>query len=207
MDTTKFDQAIADAQGRVENSFGALEKSRVAFLEATIEFIAGKWEELVKNEVTRKPEITNTLGKDKLSQLKTSLVALSGNAKSVVDASLGQNKCWPLHDKKFVIKGEFDILQRLEWRRGIEEEIRMLLGHAGKLLIEFGYIGRSTRESDWEFRLLPRFRYGFEWSAKMKASYIQYENDAEVYVCLVQKQIATQKAKDSATASELWNSV
>lgn len=139
MSVNKIKQEIGKVERSIEVKQQNLDRLRQRITEEVKPFVNPQLKESVEREVHRNSEHTKELGRDNLSAMKQSLIALLDSSDSLVEKVLTNNDFW-MHVNYCVGDDRYAYGIQEEAKRKIYKGIKIILGEAGKLLIDYGYI-------------------------------------------------------------------
>ena len=89
-----IDVLIRNKEAELQPLLSRMEEIRLRFVDDVTRFASEWYEENAKEYVTKKPEVTLNLGKEKLAQMKVQINELMRNASKIVNASLNDPEVW-----------------------------------------------------------------------------------------------------------------
>lgn len=209
MDTSKYDLQIQEARSELEQLRKRMATVRLAFLKAAEGFCAEWFQKTIESAVISKPEVSKSLGVERLRELKSELKQLIDKVPDLVKQHLAQERYWPhftelpddIHERGLTA---YDIGKRAS--DGLHYGGRELLGYAGQLLIAYSFDDAGIG-SAWEKRpgKPPRYRYGYSWSTEMDTLWKEYTELIDSLVETTIKLGRSEKAKAAAEAKYLWD--
>ena len=169
-------------------------------LQAAMPAAAASW---MSDEVERKimgnPEVAQSLGIEKLRELKSKLKALAESLPEIVATEFQKSGIWPHRKVMPSYKPSEPHLNRV---------FRNVISHLGSLLDEFGLIVEHQGcFASWERTRQKRFRYAINPGTHHlpEAKIEQYRVLFDEYTSLDQKIDNIQKSLAAAKATELWD--
>ena len=140
MGVNEIKQEIGNLERSIEAQQQNLNKLRQRITDEIKPFVKPLLKENVEKEVRGNSEHTKGLGREKLSAMKQELKALVYNSDSLVEKVLANNDFWmhinyDIGDERYMYG-----VSREEVKGKIYRGIKIILGEAGKLLIEYDYV-------------------------------------------------------------------
>jgi hypothetical protein len=89
-----FDLLIRKENDQLQPLLRRMDELRLLFVKQTVDFAKIWYEETARSYVANHSEITFSLGKEKIAQLKTSVNNLVNNAEDTVTSSLSSSEVW-----------------------------------------------------------------------------------------------------------------
>jgi len=144
MGVNEIKQEIGKLECSIENKQQDLNRLRQRITDEVKPFVKPLLKENVEKEVRSNSEHTKGLGREKLSAMKQELMALVDSSDSLVEKVLTNNDFWmhvnyDIDDERYMYG-----ISREEVKGKIQKGIKIILGEAGKLLIDYGYIKAGT---------------------------------------------------------------
>lgn len=173
-------------------------------IQAAMPAVAESWmTTYVEREIKEHPEVVQSLGIEKLKELKSELKTLAETLSEIVETEFQKSGIWP-HHKVIPSAHEPD-------EPHLDRVFRNVISYLGRLLDEFGLIeGPNGHFSSWKRTHQKRFRYTsiFIFPGPISLHKVTI-NDYRVLLdewTLCNKKIKDiQKSMASAKAIELWN--
>jgi len=201
-----------------------MEELRIQFMNEFNAFAANWYNETARHYVTKYPEITLSLSKEKLASLKAKVNHLSANANKFVKNAFSDPKIWwhqslALHDdvSQYEQLGDEKVGTKVPSK--IDVPVRRALGELGVVLEQFGFrittipALKASFPEFW-FRAPedpmadahPYYPHILAWSEEMKYT-IQRYNAQFKQAIIIYKEIQLLKdQKKQQQASSLWDS-
>ena len=182
---------IRSKEAELKPMLSRMEALKRQFIKDTTQFAKVWFKEKAREYVTKKPEVTLSLGKKKLAQMKTQVNKLVRKAGKLVKANLADPEIW-WHKTPHVnaSPAAYEQLGNLQvgnkFPEVIDNRVRRALGELGNILEEFGY-GVTTGSSKATYpefwfeckddgsAVLPFFPHLFEWSDEMQDTIARYD--------------------------------
>jgi hypothetical protein len=215
MDVEKLDNAIRQTENEVTQFRQKAEDMVDNFKQVTSAYLVEFANHEVKQGVTEKPDITEALGLENLSELKKQVREIISSYPSQVDGRFN-NVSWAhkvdLSKQKLDSFGTHRSLCK-QTSDSIENVIRELIGQIGSLLVKYGFADMS-QYSVWELTTnhTVRYKYGlpdFETiypnGAKLKSITRDYSKIIESYISAVMAYEKSQLDKKKTIAKDLWD--
>lgn len=207
MNSNTHDKIIQEAQDKISLNLKNAESARRDFIESTKSFVANWFKGEIERQVTSQPEVTKSLGKEQLSKLKTGLSEIIAKAPEYVASRLDLAEQWPLQreNENPTNSSKFYEIQS-KAREVMDIEIRRLFGHAGKLLIDFGF-AKPDKNGSWTGipGSLPTYNYGISWDKPMELKWRQFDSASKNILSARRDLDVAKSAKSRAEAEDLWN--
>lgn len=139
MSVNKIKQEIRKCEKTIELETQMLDELRQQIVEEIKPFIKFQLKKNVETEVKSNSEHTKELGRDKLSVMKQQLSALLDRSDNLVEEVFSNDNLW-IH-VNYAIGNDWSAYSNQQVAGGkIHKAIKMILGEAGKLLVENGYM-------------------------------------------------------------------
>jgi len=219
-----FEVLIAAKEIELNTLSQRMEELRQQFFWETTKFAAQWFENTAKEYVTKYPEITLNLTRERIAFMKALVSALSGNAKKIVTAALSNPEFWwhqkpQLHDdfSQYEVLGNDSVGNKFPQK--IDNPVRRALGELGAVLSQFGF-AVSTRASDKEG--YPEFWFSYPegegkearpyyphllvWSSEMQDTIRQYSSLFRRGIAIYNEIQKLKEEKKRRQASDLWDS-
>jgi predicted DNA binding CopG/RHH family protein len=216
-----IDLSIQKKETELQPLLQHMEQLRMQFISGTVKFAAKWFSETAQLYVTKKPEVTINMSKERLADMKQKVLALAGNAGALIANALSGKALW-WHQEP---RKEDSIYQYQQvstrFPELLDKPIRRALGELGVILEQYDYgvtVGVYAKESymeywyerpaDTESCCAPRPDYPhlLVWSDEMQHTMTQYD---AVYKQAFNVFLEIQKLKEDKKrrrASDLWNS-
>jgi hypothetical protein len=194
-----------------------MEKLRDQFTEETTLF-ASKWfEDTARFYVTKKSQVTFSLSKEKLADMKKMVAELKENAGKIVTKALADPTVWwhksqALHDSFFQYEIHVDKFPMV-----LDKPVRRALGELGTVLEKFGYdvlvsgsSGTAYGEIWYEIEdstLHPYYPHILVWSQAMQSIIRKYDAVFKKAITVFNEIQKLKDQKKRRQAEDLWNSI
>ena len=195
-----------------------MEELRLQFINETAQFAAKWFDEITRLYVTKRSDVTLSMSKEKLAEMKNRVNDLVKNADRIVRTALSDPNIW-WHQAPRKNDSVFQYEQvGSRFPELIDKPIRRALGGLGVVLEQYGYgvtVGSAPRESyqeywyerteDYAAGPHPYFPHLLLWSGDMQHTMTQYD---ELFKQAMKVLLEIQKLKEekkSRQAGELWN--
>jgi predicted DNA binding CopG/RHH family protein len=216
-----LDVSIQRKEAELQPLRQRMEELRVQFISDTVKFAAKWFEETAQLYVTKKPEVTINMSKERLADMKQKVINLTKNADTLITKVLsGANLWWHQDPRK---EDSIYQYQQVSTRfpELLDKPIRRALGELGVILEQYDYgvtVGIYAKESYMEYWYErppdsapttaphPYFPHLLVWSDEMQHTMTQYD---AIYKQAFKLFIEIQKLKEEKKrlqASALWNS-
>jgi hypothetical protein len=200
-----------------------MEELSLQFVNDTAKFASKWYEETAKEYVTKYPEITLSMTKEKLANMKSKVTNLARTAGKPVKAALSKHQNWwhlepGLHDfSQYEQLGNDQVGNRFPEK--IDKPIRRALGELGAILEQYGFnvtIDPAMKATYPEFwfsypngegtQAQPYYPHLLVWSEDMQDTLQKYNGQFKKAIRLFNE---IQRLKDELKkrqASKLWDS-
>jgi hypothetical protein len=218
-----LDELILQRERELSPFRSRMEELRLQFVNEFTEF-AEKWfEEIARQYVVKYPEITLSLGKERLAAMKACVVSLQREAAKIVKTVMSDPKIWwhmepSLHDtSQYEQLGNKDVGNRFPAK--VDKPVRRVLGELGKILGDFGYkvttqiSQRSAFPEFWfsppeagSVEALPFYPHLLVWSEEMQFTLQKYNDQYKKAYDIYLEVEKLKEEKKKHQASQLWDS-
>jgi predicted DNA binding CopG/RHH family protein len=216
-----FDLSIQKKEAELQPLLQRMEQLRVQFVSDTAKFAAKWFSETAQLYVTKKPEVTLNMSKERLAEMKQKVLTLAGNADALITNALsGKGLWWHQEPRK---EDSIYQYQQVSTRfpEILDKPIRRALGELGVILEQYNYgvtVGVYAKESYMEYWYerqedtesfappRPYYPHLLVWSNEMQQTMAQYD---AIYKQAFNVFLEIQKLKEDKKrrrASDLWNS-
>ena len=219
MGVNEIKQEIGKYEHSIKLQQQALDKLRNQIIEETKPFVKIQLKSEVESRVKHNPEHTKELGRDALSAMKQRLFILLDSSDDLVDATFVDDSLW-VHVNYNPDGSRYAYDNQKLAKEKIHKGIRMIIGEAGKILLDNGYI-KVGHEYRWDADLYRSYNFTNDSKAKAKLLYgfglsvppniqaliekyvegIKVLHEASIKVSDLQKALSEQEAVD------LWDEV
>ena len=196
-----------------------MDELRLQFVDQVIKFAAKWFEDTAQFYVLKKSEVTLSMGKERLAEMKTAVKLLVKNSSKIVIEALSNTKFWwHKEPNKDASPFQYEQVEK-KFPELLDKPIRRALGYLGVILEEFGYsvtVGSTQSKPAPEYWYTyaegpddapsPYFPHLLEWSEEMQRTMMRYN---ELYKQAIRLFINIHKLneeKKRQEAHELWNS-
>ena len=217
-----IDALIRNKETELQPLLSRMEEIRLQFVYDVTRFASEWYEEKAREYATKKPEITLSLGKEKLAQMKVQVNELVRNTSKIVDESLTDPEVW--WHKTPRVNASPSAYEQLgndqvgnKFPEVLDKAIRWALGELGNVLEQFGY-GVTTgalKASYPEFwfkskdglgsGVHPFFPHLFEWSSEMQDTIAKYDVVYKKAIVLFNEITMLKEEKKRIEAKALWD--
>ena len=216
-----IDALIRRKEAELQPLFSRMEELRLQFIDDVTRFASEWYEEKSKEYATKKPEITLSLGKEKLVQMKIQVNELARNASKIVNESLADPEVW-WHKTPYVNASPAAYEQLGNDQVGnkfpevVDKPVRRALGELGNVLEQFGYgvttgaLKASYPEFWFECKdgagsIRPFFPHLFDWSDEMAETIAKYDAVYKKGIVLFEEITMLKEEKKKQEAAALWD--
>ncbi|MCW4047147.1 MAG: hypothetical protein NWE99_06255 [Candidatus Bathyarchaeota archaeon] len=215
-----LDLSIQSKEAELKQLRQRMEELRMQFISDTAKFAAKWFEETAQLYVTKKPEVTINMSKERLAAMKQKVIDLTRNADTLITNALSGAKIWWHQDPR----KEDSIYQYQQvstrFPELIDKPIRRALGELGVILEQYDYgvtVGVYSKEPYMEYWYerppdseayappRPYFPHLLVWSDEMQRTMARYDalyKQAFTLFLDIQK---LKEEKKRRQASALWN--
>lgn len=214
-----FDASIEVKENELKSLKSQMEEVRKQFVHDSTAFISKWYLEQAESYVKGSADITLSLGKDKIKQMKDKVKELQDNTGNITNEFLSDPELWwHLKENKDL---SYDYHENAA-PRGLDDAIRLALGKLGTILEEFGYDAKtkSTCGTDSDVWVeydstdryhppngRPYFPHNMEWSNEMKNTIQKYSEMVNQVKNIRFKIFTLDLEKKKNEAGNLWDSV
>lgn len=219
MGVNEIKQEIGRYERSIELRQQALDKLRNQITEETKPFVKIQLKSEVESRVKHNPEHTKELGRDTLSAMKQRLFTLLDSSDNLVDTTFSDDSLW-VHVNYNSDGSRYAYDNQKLAKEKIHKGIKMIIGEAGKILLDNGYI-KVGHEYRWDDDFYRSYNFKNDSKAKTKLLYgfglsvppniqaliekyveeIKALHEASIKVSDLQKALSEQEAVD------LWDEV
>lgn len=207
-----YDSNIKQAISELEQVRSTTETLVPQFIGIVAQFVTSWSQRIVERAIAEKPDVTMSLGKEKLGQMKECFQAILQAVPARAEKRLNDNILWP-HRTDMPKGKESDAMSAYELNKlhvdQLDEALRELIGDVGGLLIEYGF-SNASGQTEWEKKSGKlRYKYGISdydnpHSSGKKQLNEQYKQAIDRYVVATKKLKDAERSKASAEAKNLW---
>lgn len=209
MDIKEMENQIEQYEKDIQNYLIQMNSIREKVMSELTPYFQNKYQEYIENAIKDNPEITKSLGVEKLGKLKVELKSIIEQVPNLVSQYFNEQLLWNFNSYSLPNKigiDEYNI--KFTKSRNIEDEmknsIRVLLGHVGKLIIDFGF--EKGNESSWrKDGNVYMYRYGLSIPENIDKMIKEFQiifeklHDKHVEIAKMKKQ------KEETEAMNLWD--
>jgi len=161
MDQTNHDAPVEAEKAKIENERAQLAAIQLQIVELAKPLMAEWFKKTIEGEVRRKPDVTKALPPERLKKLKDDMTKLIADTPRILAEGMKNPAIWPLQAEwpENLIQdphtsASFPASQFIQdSMRLIEPALKRVAGHAGRLLIDAGYVTRKDEEWEEQQRL------------------------------------------------------
>ncbi len=209
MSSTDYDRIIAQERKVLASIKEQGEKFIPEFKRITASYIRELSIELMKSYFRYKPEVTRSLGTEKLEEMKREFKGILDSLPEHSSKRFDDNQIW-LHREEIPDRAVSDMTYSyyLEKRSNkfMDEAIRDLIGLAGSMLIKYGFV-EDGKDLTWKMTLggIPQYANdlpskGMDHHKALSKLMEQYKNILVEYVFTIQNLRKAEQAKKSSQA-------
>lgn len=180
-------------------------------------YIKQKIENAITNEVKEKSEHTKSLGKERLTELKQSLQSLLAQSDVLMDELYSNDEVW-VHKNYIIIEKGDSFGQKYNNQkkadRTVTDPARIVLGRAGKLLSDYGYVKVAPRYSgghgEWKENERSEVIYGYSiggFQSSFEKTIKEYIEALGVYHDNIEELTRLEKALSEQEAMDIWDGI
>ena len=212
MNSTDFDRIIAQERKVLASIKEQGEKLIPEFKRITASYIRELSIKLMKSYFGYKPEITRSLGTDKLEEMKREFKGILVSLPEHTSKRLDDSQIW-LHREDIPDRAVTDMTYSYHFEKrsnkSMDEAIRDLIGLVGSMLIKYGFV-EDGKDFTWKMTPGGILQYANDFPSKgmdhhkaLNKLMEQYKNILVEYVFAIQNLRKAEQAKNSAQAGEL----
>jgi len=205
MNSTDFDRIIAQERKVLASIKEQGEKLIPEFKRITASYIRELSIKLMKSYFRYKPEVTRSLGTEKLEEMKRSLPEHTSKR-------LDDSQIW-LHREEIPDRAVTDMTYSYQFEKrsnkSMDKAIRDLIGLVGSMLIKYGFV-EAGKDFTWKMTPggIPQYANdlpskGMDHHKALNILMEQYKNILVEYVFAIQNLRKAEQAKNSAQAGGL----
>jgi hypothetical protein len=210
MEIKELDAKIDSLEKRIEIERKNMEHFIDEFIDAVKIFSINWIKKLINEGVKSEPTITKGMDRGKLKELKSKYLDLLTQIPEIVEKELNDDETWK-HRILLNNSNDEDIAPYTvligEIKNNIDKHCRRILGHAGKLLLDYGYYKKHQYRSPWKKTFDGELKYVSEmnWSPQMNYFAKDYtETFSDFHKSLSElKSFKTEKTEIEAI--KIWN--
>ncbi len=220
----KLDLLIQEKEAELSPIRSRMEELRLQFVNDTTKFAAKWYGETAKQYVTKNPETTLKLSREKLFQMKAKVNNLVQNAEKITKNPLSDPKVWwhlapRKHDTSSLYDQLGDDKVGNKFPAIVDKAVRRALGELGTVLEQFGYRVTTAGALEgyypeyWfeypegpDSPARPFFPHLLEWSEDMQYTIQKYSGQFKKAIVLFNEIEKLKEEKKKRQALELWDS-
>jgi hypothetical protein len=210
MEIKELDAKIDSLEKRIEIERKNMEHFIDEFIDAVKIFSINWIKKLINEGVKSEPTSTKGMDRGKLKELKSKYLDLLTQIPEIVEKELNDDETWK-HRILLNNSNDEDIAPYTvligEIKNNIDKHCRRILGHAGKLLLDYGYYKKHQYRSPWKKTFDGELKYVSEmnWSPQMNYFAKDYtETFSDFHKSLSElKSFKTEKTEIEAI--KIWN--
>jgi hypothetical protein len=220
-----IDVLIREKEKELNPFRSCMEEIRLQFVDDAAKFAAKWYDETAKQYVTKHPETTLKLSREKLVQMKAKVNNLMLNADKTAKATLSDPTVWwHLAPRKHASSSLYDQLGDVQvgnkFPAIVDRAVRRALGELGTVLEQFGYRVTTVGALEGFYPEFwfeysegpdspprPFFPHLLEWSEDMQYTIQKYSGQFKKAVVLFNEIEMLKEEKKKSQALNLWDSV
>ena len=207
MNSTDFDRIIAQERKVLASIKEQGEKLIPEFKRITASYIRELSIKLMKSYFSYKPEVTRSLGTEKLEEVKREFTGILDSLPEQTSKRLDDGQIW-LHREEIPDRAVTDMTYSYYFEKrsnkSMDEAIRDLIGLVGSMLIKYGFV-EAGKDFTWKMTPggIPQYANdlpskGMDHHKALNILMEQYKNILVEYVFAIQKLRKAEQAKNSA---------
>ncbi len=212
MNSTDFDRIIAQERKVLASIKEQGEKLIPEFKRITASYIRELSIKLMKSYFRNKPEVTRSLGTEKLEEMKREFTGILVSLPEHTSKLLDDSQIW-LHREEIPDRAVTDMTYSYYFEKrsnkSMDEAIRDLIGLVGSMLIKYGFV-EAGKDFTWKMTPggIPQYANdlpskGMDHHKALNKLMEQYKNILVEYVFAIQNLRKAEQAKNSAQAGGL----
>ncbi len=212
MNRTDFDRIIAQERKVLASIKERGEKLIPEFKRITASYIRELSIKLMKSYFKYKPEVTRSLGTEKLEEIKREFTGILVSLPEHTSKRLDDSQIW-LHREEIPDRAVTDMTYSYQFEKrsnkSMDEAIRDLIGLVGFMLIKYGFV-EAGKDFTWKMTPggIPQYAndlpsQGMNHHKALNKLMEQYKNILVEYVFAIQNLRKAEQAKNSAQADGL----
>lgn len=219
MGVNEIKQEIIKCEASIELERQKLYEFRRRIIDETKPFIKAQLKENVEREVKTNSEHTKELGREQLSAMKQQLIGLLDGSDNLVEETFSDDRLW-IYVNYDVGDDRYAYTNQKMAGEKIHKTIKTILGEAGRLLIENGYI-KAGSMYQWDGGTYGSFNLTSSRPVKSKLVYKgylpipdllgrligDYTKEIETFHELYVKVSDLRKRLSEQEAADLWDEV
>jgi len=208
------DRAIWRAHSELDQARSMADALVPQFNEVIARLVAAWAQNLVEQAITGKSDVSKSLGKEKLGQMKQRFQTILQSIPTHTQNRLGKDDVWPHRsDLPNAIRPNVVDTYELEQKHAkcLDESLRDLISETGALLIEYGFSSPGD-QGDWEQRgsKTPRYRsvipnHDNTHKPELKKLNEEYNQCLKTFFGAIEKLKDAERTKSSSEAKNLWD--
>lgn len=214
MSVDEIKQKIATNNSKYQQTVSVLKNLREKIIAEIKPYAKKQIQEIVEANVQKKSAHTKELGLEALSEMKKKLNARLKTSDDIVDKTFADNSLW-LHEDYHIGADEDSIKQKHDNGKkaidNIHNGIKIILGEAGQLLIEYNYdkaeVWRERYATTWFILPNSQITYGFSLLLPQPLENLitQYSKELECLHDCIEKGEKLKNTLSEQEAVDLWN--
>lgn len=212
MNSTDYDRIIAQERKILVSIKEQGEKLIPEFKRIAASYIRELSIKLMKSYFKYLPEVTRSLGTEKLEELKREFTGILNSLPEHTNKRLDDSQIW-LHREVIPDRTITDMTYSYQFEKrsnkSMDEAIRDLIGLVGSMLIKYGYV-QAGKDFTWKMTPggIPQYAndlpsQGMDHHRALNKLMEQYKNILVEYVFAIQNLRKAEQAKNSAQADGL----
>jgi predicted DNA binding CopG/RHH family protein len=214
-----LDLSIQKKEAELKPLRQRMEELRAQFINDTARFAAEWFEETAQLYATKKAEVTISMGKERLADMKQKVNGLARNADKLISNALSGPSIW-WHQEPRIEDSLYQYEQvSTRFPELLDKPIRRVLGELGVILEHYGYgvtVGVAAKEpylEYWYERIAdptipphPYFPHLLVWSDEMQRTLMRYDGLFKQAFRLFIEIQKLKEEKKRRQASDMWKS-
>ncbi len=159
LDSMHIDLDIETLSKRKSDLEKKLHHNKESVRIAILEWIDKEVREVIKDAVIKEYDNTESLGEERLAELKSKSKEIPDKARLMIGEFLSKDSVWQLEDSNGIIYSSISSKPT----ESLDKVIRSAIGLVGALLIEYNYLQDNWINSGGSIS----FRYGYQWDSSI----------------------------------------
>lgn len=204
MDTSDYDNKIGELTNEIDTYRVTMSPTFEKFLEEAETLVKGYYKDKIREIAIQYPEVTQKLGKDGITQLKSECREILTQIHDIVMINLGNDNYWShkwtiekLKNISFYHNSHY--VNRSKIESDLRESLNDTLNDLKKIFIKYGYANQQEKYTNYHINYL-------ECNEEMKKCFKKYKVLDKEFAILTSKLKSIENEKEKAKAEDLWNS-
>jgi hypothetical protein len=215
--TINIDALIENKENQLYPFIATMEKLESDFLSQTTCFAKEWFHKIVREYISKYPEVTLKMKEEKLGNMKTSLNELVLNAEQTIKKSMDKPEVW-WHKKPNQTTSTNQYTQNTDkYPETVDQAVRCVLGQLGTILQENGFCVTANENAEevreaWFIQakdteqITPYYPYKLEWSFEMQQTIQKYQTQYTPALAIFTEIQGLKEEKKSQQALARWDS-